>query len=68
MEVVDRSGGEWALGEVQGVERFDLGEVLQACVGDGGGVEVQRFQRGEFGERGQPGVREAPLSRSDIRW
>ena len=48
-----------ALGEVQRLEGFDLGEVLQAGVGDRGGVEVQRFQRGEVGKRLQPGVREA---------
>ncbi len=59
MEVVEGGFGELALGEVQGLERFELGEVLQAGVGDRGGVEVQSFQRGEFGERLQPGVREA---------
>ncbi len=59
MEVVDGAFGELAVGEVQGLERFDLGEVLQAGVGDRGGVEVQSFQRGEVGERLQPGVGEA---------
>lgn len=59
LEVVEGGFGELALGEVQGLERLDLGEVLQAGVGDRGGVEVQSFQRGEVGERLQPGVREA---------
>ena len=45
MEVVEGGFGELALGEVQGLERFDFGEVLQAGVGERGGVEVQCFQR-----------------------
>ncbi len=59
LDVVDGGFGQLALGEVQGLERFDLGEVLQAGVGDRGGVDVQRFQRGEVGQRLQPGVGEA---------
>ena len=58
LQIINGRCGQLALGEVQGLERFDWGEVLQAGVGDRGGVEVQRLERGEFGERGQPGVRD----------
>ena len=40
MKVVEGGFGELALGEVQGLEGFDFGEVLPAGVGDRGGVEV----------------------------
>ena len=60
MQIVDGRGGQLAVGKVQGLERFQLVEVRQAGVGDRGGLQAQRLQRGEFRQRGQPGVRDPP--------